>query len=432
MKTPGFPLPAGCFLLAYALSMLSGVTFSTHAPLSTSPSVTSSFPATTSGNDGLAAQGPPETVGFRKLLPGGRQSLDGEIASLQSRPADEDRDEALSRRCAELLPTHPAAAFQVGMARWAFDREAQRAAAQALVRADPEAARGLLAECRDLRSRNLLESCLLASEVAASPREKLRWAEAELEGNIRQTAVLAGVRALVEQDPDAVLGFALDSAPSDLMVAVMRLGLEEKMKKDPAAAAAWLHKNVPHARQEELSLAIFQNYAAASPERARALLPDLPGEMGSSMLEAILGQATEGLDSAPEKYARGLELIHELPEKFRIPALRALISRNGAQDEGESLPLLLSDGGASGPAERGAIIESLMLQTMRKFENDLPPSQSILLSRLISPVDKATATRLVPYLPGLSEANRLTILEHLKQGAKRMGSNAPSASGRNP
>ncbi|MES2708580.1 MAG: hypothetical protein V4726_18445 [Verrucomicrobiota bacterium] len=394
MNPRHFLLPACCFFLAYGMTARFQ---KIHRPMPPEAARPSSAPR--SGDS-------PVPRGAAKL-PGGRLSLEEEIAALPVPAPDDGNDEALARRCAELLPTSPWAAFRLGMARWGFDPDAQRAAGMALVRADP-AARRLLSKCVDLRSRNMLESCLMASETAAHPREKLRWAEANLDGHVRHAAVMAGAAALAAEDPDALLDFALEPAPSELTLSVMKLALEEKIKRDPAAAALWIHRNIPEVRKESISLEIFGKYAVTSPDMAKALLPELAPELREPMVQALMEQITGDPDDTGEPYTRSVEMIQGLPEDLRIPAFRKLIARSSPQDNAQGFPALLSAG--TGPGEREAVLESLLIQAAE----DSGPGAAVFLGQLQTPRDKAAASRVVPYLTGLTDEGRTALLDRLK------------------
>lgn len=340
--------------------------------------------------------------------PGGKVSLEDEIAGYLARPADERHDEALARRCAELLPVNPSAAFRVGMARWAFDPNAQRAAAAALVRTDPAAARRLLPGCRDIRSRSMLKSCLMADRVARDPRQKLPWAAASLEGHARYMAVMTGAAALAPEDPDAVLAFALEFPPGPLTVLIMSLGLERKLPQDPAGTAAWIHANVPDARKTDLCLKLFQAFAETAPDRARALLPHLAPELREPMIEVLLAEAVAGGDTSGENYEQGIETIRGFPQEMRIPAFRELVSRHIPENDEQCLPQILA--AATGPGERAAVIESFVI---RAFETP-GPDREALLSQFRTQRDKAAAARIVPYLTGLTDEERALLLSRLK------------------
>lgn len=369
--------------------------------------------------EGISSSRPPQRLPGLMLPPDRRRQVDAEVAAAMALPANPVRDEPLSLRCAELLPTNVGAAYLLGTARWAWDWDNQRAAGMKLARSEPGPGPGVaaavLARCPDLRSRDMLEGCLAAAAVERAPREKLRWAESTLEGDQRQHALMTGVRALVPGDPDAVLAFTLEPTPSELMMNIVKLALEQKIRNDPEATIAWIDQHIPETRKDSMARPLLQIFASISPDQAKSLLSQIPRPLQPALLAALLLEAFGDTRNTGQKYQLGLELINKLPAEFQPTALRELVAEVAQEDAGQSVPqLLVLTSAEADTAKRRTIIESLMFSAFGSPRPDPQPDREALLENLRTTEDKATAAQTLPYLMGLTEETRAAIADRLR------------------
>jgi hypothetical protein len=343
-----------------------------------------------------------------------------QLADILTLPLSQRNDEALQKLSRLLLPQDPEAAFRAAMAQWGDDRSGLGAAAEALVKKDPAAARRLLAECPDLRSKRTLEGYLMADEVSRNPREKLRWADETLEGVVKQQAVAAGAAALAQLDPEAALEFAAELPPGTMKTNTSIKSLRATLGEDPARAVQWMLESVSKTERGIIAHAAFSGYAKDHPEAALALLPTLPGELQEALAWTILDSKIRAVKAPSEYFSKAAEEIQNLPAESRLSVVRSLVWElsTSAEQEGRTIPGLLS--AIKQPAERAAVIETLM--TLRFATDEGPADQAAgkaaseqkTLSLFQTPEDKKAAARVVPFFTNLTGTQRQDILNRLK------------------
>jgi hypothetical protein len=344
-----------------------------------------------------------------------------QLRAMLARPASERDDEALRKLSQLLLADDPEAAFRAAMA---LDdgRSEMRAAAAALVKEDPAAARRLVSECPDLRSRRILEAELIADEVSRDPLGKLRWAEETLEGDVRRKVLNDGVIALAKQDPAAALDFVATLPPGIVKTNAAIRSLSYRMAQDPARALSWLDENTSASERRLISSLAFKVFARDSPEAAMALLPTLLAELRGHLASATLDGKIREIKDPAEYFAAAVDHMDKLPVENRLFAVRSLTSdvfMNGHR-EGRTIPALLAS--VTEPASRAAVIEHLMTFWFSPegigVHFDDEAEQAALdernLSLLQSPEDKQAAARVVPFFTDLTEARRQALLDRLK------------------
>lgn len=343
-----------------------------------------------------------------------------QLADILALPLSQRNDDALQKLSRLLLPQDPEAAFRAAMAQWGDDRSGLGAAAEALVKKDPAAARRLLAECPDLRSKRTLEGYLMADEVSRNPREKLRWADETLEGVVKQQAVTAGAAALAQLDPAAALEFAAELPPGTMKTNASIKSLSAALDKDPVRAVQWMLESVSKTERGNIARPAFSGYAKDHPEAALALLPTLPGELQEALAWTMLDSKLRAVKAPSEYFAKAAEEIQNFPADSRLSVVRSLVWElsTSAEQEGRTIPELLS--AITQPTERAAVIETLM--TLH-FATDKGPvdqaadkaaSEQKTLSLFQTPEDKQAAARVVPFFTNLTETQRQDILNRLK------------------
>jgi hypothetical protein len=343
-----------------------------------------------------------------------------QLADLLALPLSQRNDAMLQNLSRLLLPQDPEAAFRAAMAQWGDDRSGLGAAAEALVKKDPAAARRLLAECPDLRSKRTLEGYLMADEVSRNPREKLRWADENLEGIVKQQAVAAAAAALAQLDPAAALEFAAELPPGKMKTNTSIKALIATLGKDPTRAVQWILESANESERDLIAHASFSGFVKAHPAAAQALVPTLQGELQEALAFTILDSKIRAVKSPSEYFSKAVEGIQNLPLETRLPVVRSLVwnvSSSGDRD-GRTIPGLLS--AVTQPTERAAVIETLMTLRFATVEgpgNESPgkaDADQKTLSLFLTPEDNQSAAQVVPFFTNLTETQRQDILSRLK------------------
>ena len=338
-----------------------------------------------------------------------------ELSTILSLPPSPRNDEALQKLGKLLLPEDPEAAFRAAMAQWGFNLTALRAAAEALVKKDHAAAHRLVAECPDLRSKRMLEAAIMADEVSRNPREKLRWADENLEGVVKQRAVTAGAAALAELDRAAALAFAAELPPGNMKTNIVRKALELTLKTEPATAIAWLRENASPMEFDTLSRGMFFAFhQAAGPEQTQKLLTSLPSDLQQPMAYAILVKHVTSQENpdAVDFAANSKNAIQSFPPSMQDESVRTMIRVWAEMNSGQEAALLSA---VTHPAQRVIVVEALMAQRFAQPASDVPEySAEQTLSLFQTPEDKQAAARVVPFFTNLTETQRQDILSRLK------------------
>lgn len=338
-----------------------------------------------------------------------------ELSAILSLPLSQKNDEALQKLGKLLLPQDPEAAFRAAMAQWGFNLSALRTAADALVKKDPAAAHRLLAECPDLRSKRILEASIMADEVSRHPREKLRWADENLEGIVKQRAVTAGTAALAELDPAAALAFAAELPPGNMKTDTVNKALGLTFKTDPALAIGWLRENTSPAEFAGLSRSAFITFLrAADGEQTQQLLSSLPSDLQQPMAEAILLKhvTSQETPDAVDFAARAMDTIQSFPPAMRDESVRTMIRVWAEMNSGSEAALLSA---VTNPAQRVIAVEALMAHRFAEPTVDVPEfSAGQTLNLFQTPEDKQAAARVVPFFTYRTETERAEILNRLK------------------
>ena len=334
------------------------------------------------------------------------------LAKLLALPQDRAHDGQLAAFSESLLSTDPVAAFRAAMSTWHYDENGTlSAAAKALVSFDPSAARLMLTECPDLRTRNLLESVLIADEVRRNPQEKLAWADQNLHGYIRLRSLTLGVEALATTDPDAALAFVEEFPPGVGTFSMRNKALKEKLKQDPLAAAAWMINHLSKEEVQIVTTCATNDAYREDPEQILKFLPLIPKEIQVHMSLGYLMRDFGKLANAQQAFPDVLEKIHGLPPAVQDQMLRNLVYFIHDDSEGKSCSDLLAV--ISDPAERTAVVESLATQRLSMFGHKNEESLDW-LNLLQTPADRQAAARVIPYVQSLTPAQRTDLLEKLK------------------
>lgn len=323
-----------------------------------------------------------------------------------------ESDDRLAKRSQELLATDPAAAFRAAMSEWRFDRDALNAAAEALVKKDPDTARRLLAECPDLRSRNVLECFLAADEVSRDPQGKLAWADSSLTGNVRVAALTAGLEALVKLDPEAALAFASNLPPSLGTYNATNKMLRELMLSDSGKAIAWMSSNLSPDKMGITSSILFMALLKEKPGEGAALLPTLPAGLQKTMAFAMVARAGLTADTRLPYFPQLLEAVHSLPAELQSDGLAALEWSVNPQSSGKTHADLLSL--LSDPGERSELVRRLVGKQLRYAGSDPNAPLPAGLDIIQTPADKQEVARMLPWLKDLSEGQRSALEARLK------------------
>jgi hypothetical protein len=345
-----------------------------------------------------------------------------QLLAMLALPASEQNDEALRKLAQILLPDDPEAACRACMACWGFAQSAFTKAADALVKKDPAAARRLLPECPDLRSRRVLEAALMADEVSRDPQNKLRWAEQNLEGFVRRKALTDGTIALAKLDPTAALDFVAELPPGVEKTNAAIKSLIPAFAKDPAQAIQWLKENTNPGERDIINWCATSGFVRDFPEAAQALLPTLRGEALEALALATLNSKIGAIKEPSEYFAKAADELRNLPTESRLSAVRSLtwqVTTSG-ESEGRTLPGLLAS--LTEPAERAAVIESAVTLRFASLNDPMDKSaeavhlaaQEKTLSLLQTPQDRQAAARIVPFFNELTEAQKQNLLDRLK------------------
>lgn len=342
-----------------------------------------------------------------------------QLSAILALPPSQRNDEALSKLSELLLPDDPEAAFRASMARWGYARGLVLSA-EALVKKDPAAARRLLADCPDLRSKSALMGAIMADEVRRNPREKLRWAEETLEGEVKLKAVAAGSAALALLDPAAALEFAAGLPPGALKLGTSNKTLIAAFGKDPGVAMQWLREIPSRHERALLSGTSFWGFSRDHPETARATLPKLQGELQEAFGSAFLANKLLAIKDPSEYFSKASNEIKSFPAEIRLPVIRTLAydASNSDERDGRTIPKLLSV--MTKPEERAAVIETIMAARFSRNEDSTGKSPEMLAAQqktlgfLQTPEDKQAAARVVPFFTNLSDAQRQDLLHRLK------------------
>lgn len=333
-----------------------------------------------------------------------------ELKTILSLPLSLRNDARLAELSKTLLATDPEAAFRAAMAEWQFDRTALMEAAEALVKLDPGAARRLMAECPDLRSKAVLEGWVMADEVSRNPREKLRWAEQNLEGEVKRRAVTEGAKALSVEDPAAALEFTEELSPGIVKLDAILQSLPAALKQDPAAAAAWIRANVDKSNLGIVDVVGFMRYLKEMPNEGPTLLEQLPADFQSHMAEAILYNNIIAITDTGKMVSKAMQSIENLPESLRADAVRSLILTKGPEigDEAQFLA------GLSTPEQRATALEAMAWNKINNYSSNPGTETLDALSIFQTTEDKQSAARMVPYMRNLTEGQRTALLEKLQ------------------
>ena len=291
------------------------------------------------------------------------------------------------------------------MACWRFAGKSLAAAAAAIVKKDPAAARRLLAECPDLRSKSILEGELMADEVRRHPEEKLRWAEANLEGHVRVKAMNAGITALAAKNAAAALEILSEWPPTIMKLGGQFTALGARMKEDANAALTWASENTYPSERYFTGIQACLNFIKQNPKEGLAILPSLPMEYRKYMGFAVVWQAKS---DSPQTM---MDALRALPEEVQLPVIRHWAAE--LRDEPTSENWLLA--ALSDPTERATAIEVMALKQLSSFDsNSKQPEVLEWLGQFQTPEDKQAAARVVPYLTNLTENQRQDVLSRLK------------------
>lgn len=314
-------------------------------------------------------------------------------------PFSTTEEACLLELCRSLKESDPEAAFRAGLARWGFDRPSLAAAAEALVKKDPAAARRLLAECPDLRSKSVLESEIKADEVSRDPEEKLRWTEANLQGYVRIRAMIAGIHSLAVKNPAAALEILAEWPPSSMKLGGQFKALGARMQEDPTAALTWAAENVDPSEKGFAGIQACMNFIKLNPTQGAAILPTLPREYQERMGFAMVWQAKMGSDHALQPM---MEAVRKLPQEIQLPVIRLWAEelRNNLGPTQNQFLAALTD-----PVERITAIESMAAGHLSSYGNEASrPKVLEWMSQLIGPQEKEAAARVLPYLTDLTES----------------------------
>lgn len=408
MKISGVHFTLASFLTGFVLS------FAIHAAGNFSPS------RNARQTSQVAATLPPDPSPGKRKLPSPPLPILGEPGSTPmqaeaSRHIESDR--ILLKRCQDLCQSDPEAAFRAGMARWAFGPKALTEAAVALVKKDPEAARRLLLECPNLRSKNVLLSAIMTDEVTRDPAGKLEWAQENLHGSVKRQAVRAGFDALASLDPDLALDLLLEWGHSDLTMNGASIAIGKKLQQNPTAALAWIIENVTPAKQDLFKSYACDRYFRANPEAKLSAFAALPegfhGIVGTFIVDSALrDQATS--------FAHVVGLIHAFPEANQDAGIRQvaesflwLQNPDIPYESGRSPTEFLAS--LTSLENRAAAVESFTTAHLKRFPHTAWSSKaSEWFGQLQTPEDRATATRVVQANESLTEIQRADILNRLK------------------
>lgn len=388
------PLPLGLisFGMAFGLAL---------AWKSVDPEVLLSFSA--EARETVPGSTSPLAVSAAAALP--PTSADPAMPELLFSKSEEDR---LLELCRSLIESDPEAAFRAGLMRWGFDTQSMASAAAALVKKDPAAAGRLLAECPDLRSKIILEGELRAAEVSRDPEEKLRWAEANLQGYVRIRAMNAGIHALAALNPSAALEILAEWPPSNMKAGGQFKALGARLKEDAAAALAWVGENVHASEREFTGVQACLNFLKLNPTEGLAILaalsPEFQEHMGFAMVWAS-GKGPEGTSDAR------MEILRSLPAELHVPVIREWMTNLGHEEASAQYQFL---SGFSDPAERAAAVESLAVSQLSSYNDANKEAILESLSRFKTSADKQSFARVVPHISHLSETQRAELLARLQ------------------
>lgn len=321
-------------------------------------------------------------------------------------PFSKTEETRLLELCRSLTESDPEAAFRAGMARWGFDKPTMAAAAEALVKKDQAAARRLLTECRDLRSKSVLASEILADEVSRDPEEKLRWAESNLEGYVRIRAMNAGIHSMAVKNPAAALDILAEWPPSNMKLGGQFKALGARMQQDPTAALTWAAENVAPSEKGFAGIQACLNFLKLNPAEGAAILPGLPREYQEHMGFAMVWQAKIASDHALQPM---MDAVRNLPAEIQLPVIRLWASdlRNDRGPTQNQFLAALSD-----PVERTTAIESMAVGHLSSYGNEARrPEVLEWISQLKGPQEKQAAARVLPYL---TESQRSEIQDKLR------------------
>ena len=320
-------------------------------------------------------------------------------------------EEWLAKRCRDLCESDPESAFRAGMACWGFDGKALEAAAAALVKRDPDAAKRLLADCPDLRSKSVLLSALMEAEVTRDPAGMLAWAEENLEGYVKRKALPAGMEALAKLDPARALEILADWPGGALRLNSIIKAIPEMLRQDPVAASEWINQNVAPAEQDLIKLLSCMRYLKANPEAGLASFSTIPADFHPFLAQGI---AIAAKSEATNTFAQVTSVIQSLPLENQDTAIRIVAGDlSFKQDQpGRSIGEFLAS--LHTPGARAAAIETFTLTQLSAVSNGIPLSEISWFSQIQTPEDKQSAARVVPYKTNLTEAPRTDILNRLK------------------
>lgn len=387
----------GCFGLAFGATL----TWKSLPSPSTSQATISSASAV--GN--IAAAPPSSPVAIASIAP--------KTAPVTALPYEKQDEERLLARCRELVATDPEASFRAGMACWGSSAwKEMTEAAKALVHSDPAAARRLLADCPDLRSKSLLESELMADEVSRDPKEKLLWADANLTGYVKIKALNAGLQALAATDAAAALKIVAEWPPGFIKLNGQINGLGYRMKEDPAAAMAWSAENLSPSERGFVGLIASMRYFKDNPGEGLALLPQLPLEYQEHLGIAV---ANASKRDTSQSLLQMLDTIRSMPGEIQTSVIRSMAwdFQNGPVGEEKTATRFLE--ALTAPNQRAAVIEVMAVARLSYFHASKEPSKILdSLSQFQTPEDKQAAARVVPYLTDLTETQRGEIMARLK------------------
>ena len=370
------------------------------------------------GNPSLAPAGPQPPIPSQATSsvpnprnpnpPPSDKPMGSELVSDSPLPGSE---EWLGKRCRDLCESDPESAFRAGMACWGFDGKALEAAAAALVKRDPDAAKRLLADCPDLRSKSVLLSALMEAEVTRDPAGMLAWAEENLEGYVKRKALPAGMEALAKLDPAKALEVLADWPGGALRLNSIIKAIPEILRQDPVAASEWINQNVAPAEQDLIKLFSCMRYLKANPEAGLASISTIPADFHPFLAQGI---AIAAKSEATNTFAQVTSVIQSLPLENQDTAIRIVAGDlSFKQDQsGRSIGEFLAS--LRTPSARAAAIETFTVSQLNAASNGIPLSEIPWFSQLQTPEDKQSAARVVPYQTNLTEAQRTDILNRLK------------------